>query len=173
MLSREADDDAYCLDLKNSCEWFDDCCQYPTFQIPSELFGQCNEQYPVPMDDYDQGYYDICPFYVCVYGPYSIITRDANGNITSSEPDPVAILNAFLSSVVNDSSLWEPVMKNVVTRCNDQFGGVSIHAQCGLPNNMWDVVQCTYKQEMLQCPDWNYQRLPNCSYNYEWISKCY
>ena len=173
MLSQETADDAYCYDLLSTCEWFEDCCQYPNFKIPDDLFEKCDEKYPFPMDNYDQENFDICPFYFCAYSPNVIITRDANGNITSSEPDPVAILNAFMSSVVKDSSLWEPVMKNVVTRCNDQFGGVFSSSQCGLPNNIWDVVHCTYKQELLQCPTWDYQQLPNCSYNYEWIAKCY
>ena len=170
MLSQETANDEYCHALGGAMESFKDCCKYPRFRIPNEEYESCDQKYPY---DYDQENFDDCPFYVCVYGPYAIITRDANGNITSSEPNLVGILNRFMSSVVNDSSLWEPVMKNVVTRCNDQFGGISSTSDCGIPNNMWDVVHCTYKQEILQCPDWNYQRLPNCSYNYEWIAKCY
>ena len=170
MLSQEAAVDEYCRALKGGMEYFDDCCEFPDFKIQDDAWNNCDEKYP---KDYYQKNFDDCPFYRCVYSPYIILIKDANRNITSSEPDSVAILNAFMSSVVNDSSLWEPVMKNVVTRCNDQFGGVFSSSECGLPKNMWDVVHCTYKQELLQCPTWDYQRLPNCSYNYEWIAKYY
>ena len=170
MLSQEAADDAYCDALGSALEKFKNCCHYPNFEISNEEWEECEEKHP---KDYDQEDFDICPFEMCVYSSYAIITRDANGNITSTEPDSIAILKSFMSSVVNDSSLWEPVMKNVVTRCNDQFGGPLGRSSCGIPDNLFEVIHCTYKQEILQCPDWNYKRLPNCSYNYEWVSKCF
>ena len=168
MLSQETANDEYCDALEDAMISFKDCCKYPRLKIPDETWELCEQRYPTKAEDPDG-----CLYYVCIMGRYAIITRDANGKITSTEPNLVGILNSYMSSVVNDSSLWEPVMKNVVTRCNDQFGGISSTSDCGIPDNFWDVIFCTYKQEMLQCPDWNYQRLPNCSYNYEWIAKCY
>ena len=41
--------------------------------------------------------------------------------------------------------------ENNVTRCNDQFGGVSSSAEGGIPDNFQDVIHCTCTQEILQC----------------------
>ena len=150
-------------------EMFEDCCAYPYLNLPEDLFDSCWEK----CDDADvfSCCYDTCSI---MSSNLIVVTRDAQGNFSSSDYDWLPIYNSFMSSVPNASAIWQPVISNVVQRCYDQFAGSGSGYTCGvIPKTFDEVVHCTYKQVILQCPVWNPTGLKNCSNNFEWIVKCY
>ena len=165
-----SDEECYAIE-RGADEDFDNCCVYPFFDYPETIVNFCLEK----AGDWTNGS-EVCDYYVCMATEFGVLTvnRDADGKFISSDMIWFPIFDSFLASTGDNVAIWEPVVKNVWTRCVDQFGGMSSDYSCEvIPINMDDVIHCTYKQVYLQCPTWNPHGLPNCSYNFEYVSKCY
>lgn len=170
VLSQQEGSQAECDALMNSIENWSDCCSYPRINIPDDIWYLCEDMCPWEKNT------DECCFNTCYQRALGLYTPiyDAQGNFSSSDFTWTPLFDSLMSYVKAVKEIWEPVVHNVVNRCFDQFGGIGTDYLCGVIPKGWDdMVHCTIKQEILQCPFWNPHGLLNCSYNIEWLVKCW
>jgi hypothetical protein len=88
--------------------------------------------------------------------------------------DPEALIQAFLSSVLQTDGVWEPVVRRSVNRCFDDFTGAVDGFICDqtMPAILLEVIVCTYKENFLRCPTWNPDKLEICEFTQDFVSKC-
>lgn len=145
------------------------CCTFPSLEIFNGPYRECENNCTAKYGEEAP----CCPFACCLTALGVITTvNDENGNFLSADINVAGIIKSFLSSVDNDLS-WEPVLSDSVTRCNDQYGAPGDGYDCGnTPKNFYKVVDCSYVQNFMTCPDWNPSGLEGCQYRMEFYSKC-
>lgn len=80
---------------------------------------------------------------------------------------------SFLLSIDNDTR-WEPVIRASTSRCYyDQFGTTDGYQCDVIPNSLYNVIECSYKENFLKCPNYNPNEISECKETYEFLELCY
>ena len=136
----------------------------------------CSEEPEGNQDDYHHPELPDCSCLTtqCAFKSMDILIPEygENGEFLQFDIDFKGIVNSFLMSVGYDES-WGPVLNEVVLRCYDQFSASDGGFECmSMPAEIFDIIGCSYKQNFLKCPSWNPQRIFECQYTYEYVTKC-
>lgn len=177
-----------CLIWANTTTAYTDCCNYPRYVTPNAAYEFCTLNCPKWRTgcSFDEESY--CCVLTCLwdkneqimwhiwkYAFYHRLQEDGTLVITStidpatkemkntSEIHSDKITAAFLLDVNNDTR-WQPVVNRSVERCYNDFVGHTDTYQCEvIPRSLYDIADCTYAQNFLQCPVFNYS-IPDCEY---------
>ena len=163
---------------------FTSCCGYPALVITDDIAVDCSSvcsEEPESViggkvaSDYHYEFPDCsCTQTECTFKSMQVLIPKygAKGDLLGYEIDFNGIVNSFLMSVGNDES-WLPVLKDVVSRCYEQFSTSEGGLECNsVPSELFEIIDCSYKQNYLKCPSWNPQGLFECQYTYEYVTKC-
>lgn len=165
----ETEDEKACRYLDSVRTNYTVCCQYPVLVVWKWQYDECLKKCTQKGHSFNH-----CCVFPCCFnklGVLKVIYAD-DGNVTSVDVDWRGPVYSFMLSIGNDTR-WEPLLNSVVGRCNEQFGGTDGSLHCGeIPNSLFDVIDCCYKQNFLQCPTWNPFLIPECQYTFDFVSKC-
>jgi hypothetical protein len=140
------------------------CCEYPGIVIWDWQYQYCQDY----CDAHDTGD-DRCCTLVCAMNTLGVLS-----SITEpSDVNCAGLVGSFLMSVGNDSQ-WLPVINASVTRCFSQMSGSNTGYDCTVvPNSLYAIADCSYKENYLKCPNWNPNKYEACTYSHDYIEKCF
>lgn len=112
-----------------------------------------------------------CPL-VCNYRAINIIAP-ANNNANNITFDPTAgLISVFMLSVGNDTQWTNPITDSV-TYCFNAVPQQADLDSCGVPTQLYDIINCAYNEIFFRCPVWNPSGLPECDYTREYVDLCF
>ena len=168
----------YCDHLHAIRAKFTECCEYPKLGIwgwdVNDCDLYCATQGVTGQAD-ENGDVGYCCGLSCQYYKMQLISlaKDpTTGLLLPSELYNTGYLYSFMLSVGNDTQ-WEPIIKDVVDRCYNQFASTGNGYYCEIiPYTLWSVAECCYMELFMKCPNWNPQGLASCALTYEYAVKC-
>ena len=168
---------------------FTACCGYPALVISDDVIVECSSVCSEEPEASNEGTtgrpnyneYELaempdcsCTTTKCAFMSMEILipTYGENGQFFGYDINYKGVISSFLLSVGFDES-WGPVLNEVVLRCYDQFSASDGGFECNsMPVELFDIIECSYKQNFLKCPSWNPQGILECQYTYEYVTKC-
>lgn len=141
------------------------CCRYPRLVIWTWNYKRCfKDCLKAAISE------QMCCIEACCYRKLGIVSDDWN---SSTDINITGLIYSFMLSIGNDSQ-WKPLITRSVVACNEQhFLTKGSQLRCGiLPERMYDVITCVYKQCFVKCPTWNPRALENCHRTYQYVNKC-
>jgi hypothetical protein len=115
--------------------------------------------------------YDHCCLKICVYTQSGILKFSTDPNV-APELESNGFVASFMLSVDNDTA-WEPIVKASTSRCFDDNIGTNDGFECEIiPKSLKRVIECTYKENFLKCPNYNPSHISECKETYEYWEMC-
>ena len=144
------------------------CCQYPMLVVWTWQFKECKENC-VGIDT------NGCCTLSCCLNKLGALTllKDEKGRVDRVIVNWHGLVYSFMLSVGNDTK-WGPVLKEVVSKCDDENGSTDSGYECDglIPMSFYDIVKCSYRQNFLNCPNWNPSGRADCQYTYDFVEQC-
>ena len=153
---------------------FTECWEYPQLVLWSWDADECDATCIAEGHVTENGLAEHCCALTCSYYKMGIISSSRN---SQGDLEPIVFhwqgfVSSFMLSVGNDSK-WESVIHDSVQRCYFQYEFNTHGLYCNLiPLNLWEIFECSYRQNFLDCPVWNPKDLPECEFAKEYVSKC-
>lgn len=113
-----------------------------------------------------------CILSCCLY-TLGVLTanKNANGSPVASFY-PAGLIYSFMLSVGNDTQ-WAPVIAYSSNRCSVHITDKNGQLDCDvIPKSLYDVIDCQYIQNYLNCPTWNPKGIEACHYTMTFVKKC-
>lgn len=153
---------------------FSVCCERPSLTMQNSDWDQCNAACEAKALTNNNDTDDNCCMVVCSLLKTGIVSlkitdESKDASVTLHQE---AIVFAFMFS--NNDTWWEPVIKESVDQCHRQFNDTEINLVCGgvIPLNFWDIIDCSRRQNFLNCPIWNTDNVTECEHTREFAQKC-
>lgn len=95
-----------------------------------------------------------------------------DSSVARLDIDPNGLIYSFLLSVGNDTK-WQPVVTATVNDCNAQYSVNQNGFDCDvIPSNLYSIIDCSYNEQFLKCPNYNPHNLKECEYTQQYIQQC-
>lgn len=159
-----------CTYLNNARANFTICCKYPALVLWSWQMISCENQCSLSKETTV-----LCCSAACSYTIRNMLVYENNEN--DLKIGRQGIIDSFLLSVGNDTK-WLPVITNSINNCVDRFGNEDIRKSkhtkyCGvIPLTIYEVIDCSYEQNFINCADWNPHSLEECKYSRDYVEYC-
>lgn len=114
-----------------------------------------------------------CCIVPCCHKYNGILKEVTNENgVVQDNIDPNGLISSYSISVGNDTK-WLPVITNAVTSCYQQYSENPDGYDCGvIPMNLYSIIDCSYNEQFLKCPNYNPHNLKECEYTLQYIAQC-
>lgn len=145
------------------------CCQYPVLVVWTWQYKQCMSDCSIEPKKPTR-----CCMVPCCHRLNGILKdiQKEDGSIAQVDVDPNGLISSFLLSVGNDTK-WRPVVTNAVTRCYEQNSENQNGYDCEvIPMNLYLIIDCSYNEQFLKCPNYNPHNIKECEYTHQYIDQC-
>lgn len=140
------------------------CCEIPTLMVDGITTDECEQDC--------NGNNGTCCTLVCLLKKMNVLRFSTDPNLPP-EIESAGLIESFLLSV-KDSDLWRPVVTSSTNRCyNDNIGNFHGYYYCKIiPNSLFSVIGCCYKENYLKCPTWNPGNDDRCDATRQFVEEC-
>lgn len=115
---------------------------------------------------------DRCCNVPCSFRKLKVLKDARKKNDSAAVINWHGLANSVLFSVNNDTR-WVPVVKKSAEYCyNQNINGTSVYDCDVIPMSLYDIIDCIYAEDFLNCPVWNPNQIPECKYTREFIENC-
>jgi hypothetical protein len=137
------------------------CCMYPTLVIWRWQFNHCKHECESAKDNG-------CCINVCTMKAVHFIETTEDGAIVNLQ----GIARSYMLSIGN-ASFWEPVINDSVEQCSSKYVEKNRQFKCEvIPNKLYKVIECSYRENYLNCPVFNLYRIPQCEHTMSYVREC-
>lgn len=143
------------------------CCAFPLIVLWRWQMDECAVEC-LKLGKLD----DPCCIQVCNYRKLEFIYKE-NDPVRNATHDPTAgLIFSFWLSVGNETKWNQPITDS----CNYCFNAVTKQAEfdfCGIPNHIYQIIDCAYNEVYFRCPFWNPFNVTSCELTKQYIDLCY
>lgn len=159
---------ATCAALNSVRANFTVCCQYAMMVMWRWQMNQCVDNCARRnlVDNSN------CCQTLCNYRAINIIAP-ANNNANNITYDPTAGLIAVFMLSVGNNTQWTSPITDSITYCFNAVLKQPDYDSCGIPTQLYDIINCAYIEIFYRCPLWNPSNLPECDYTRQYVDQCY
>lgn len=154
-----------CKELNEKRANYSICCKNPEIVMYQEQLDQCRES----CNNTGKAD-DLCCLQTCSFEKIGVIEMTSPGQ--NAKIIAQGIKNSFLNSVSN-ITMWQPIVNQAVDRCYKDYlkstGGII--CDC-IPNYLFDILDCSYRENFLRCPEYNPFKLDECELTLSFVQEC-
>ncbi|KAG5666464.1 hypothetical protein PVAND_014491 [Polypedilum vanderplanki] len=160
-----------CKDLNQQRANFTACCEYPMLVVLTSQRNECVKKCSET---------SIPPTNCCILNCCLQKIKVMNQSMSRSEINAEYFAYSFLNSVNNEKKWFYPIMSSVSSCYNEiavdksrLMNDENLWACDGkVPKYFYDLVDCSYERNFLNCPVWNPSNLPECELSRRYVIEC-
>lgn len=164
--SSSSDHEKTCKELDLVRANYLDCCKYPSLGIMRERSEQCL----LECSSLVQNEEIQCCSMVCSYRAINVLApAESNAENFTFNPTQGLIASFMLSA---NNTEWTNTITESVEYCVKIFPEQATFDSCGIPNHIFNIIECAHTENYYKCPIWNLDKIDGCDLTREYVDLC-